>query len=59
MLKPPSPCALCEPELLQEGGVVVLEVLLNDLAVLPAGDGREDDLERLPGRLDDTAVGQL
>src|SRR5713226_2044592 len=51
--------ALGEADLLQEEAVVVLEVLLDDLAVLPTSDGREDDLERLAGRFDDRPIPQL
>src|SRR5918992_5350715 len=50
---------LGEADLLQEGAVVVLEVLLDDPAVAPASDGREHDFERLAGRVDDRPVGQL
>src|SRR5919106_4369900 len=50
---------LGEAGLLHEEGVVVLEVLLDDPAVTPTRDGREDDLERLARRLDHRPIGQL
>jgi len=45
-----------EADLLHEEAVVVLEVLLDDLAVLPAGDSREHEVEGLAGRLDEGPV---
>jgi hypothetical protein len=48
-----------EADLLHQEAVVVLEVLLDDLAVLPAGDSREHEVEGLAGRLDEGPVGLL
>src|SRR5205814_3050088 len=46
-----------EADLLHEGHEVVEEVLLDDLAVVPAGDGAEVDLEGLTGWRNLLAVG--
>ncbi len=59
-VKPPASFALvAEADLPHEAGELVDEVLLDDLAVVGAGDGAEVDLERLPGGQDVLAVGAL
>ncbi len=57
---PPASFALvAEADLPREAGELVDEVLLDDLAVVRAGDGAEVDLEVLRGGQDVLAVGAL
>ena len=53
-------CAAADVDLREAvGGISARRVLLDELAHLPAGGGREEDVEGLLGRLDGGSVAQF